>query len=162
MHDRADYLTDEGRAKLEDELQHLRTVRRMEIAERIREAKAEGDVSENAGYEDAKHEQAFVEGRIVELDDLLKRAKRIADDGGNVGRVAVGSRVTVREDGYQPERYLIVGSAEADPSDGRISYQCPLGQALIGHGEGEEVQVKAPNGRVSVRILKIEQGRGGG
>ena len=160
MDERIDYLTDEGRARLEGELHTLRTVRRVEIAERIREAKREGDISENAGYEDAKHEQAFVEGRISELEDLLKRALRIQEGTSNNGSVIIGCRVTLREDGYDPETYLIVGSAEADPSAGRISNQCPLGQALLGHRQGDEVQVKTPGGRVRVVVLRVEQGRG--
>jgi transcription elongation factor GreA len=160
MDERVDYLTDEGRARLEEELHHLRTVRRVEISERIREAKREGDVSENAGYEDAKHEQAFVEGRISELEDLLKRAVRIQEDTSNSGTITLGCRVTLREDGYDAETYSIVGSAEADPSAGRISNQCPLGQAILGHRSGDEVQVKTPGGRVTVRVISVDQGRG--
>lgn len=159
MDEKVDYLTDEGRLRLEEELHILRTVRRVEIAERIREAKREGDVTENAGYEDAKHEQAFVEGRIADLEDLLKRARRIEEESSGNGSIALGSRVTIREDGYEPETYLIVGSAEADPAAGRISNQCPLGQALIGHRQGESVQVKTPAGRVSVTVLRVERGR---
>lgn len=157
MDQRVEYLTDEGRARLQEELDYLRNVRRVEIAERIREAKREGDVSENAGYEDAKHEQAFVEGRIVELEALLKRARRIVDDRANsAGSVQLGRRVTVCEEGQQPETYHIVGSAEADPASGRISNECPLGQALLGRRAGDEIQVKTPGGPVAVRIVSVE------
>jgi transcription elongation factor GreA len=154
MDEKVHYLTDEGRARLEEELHHLRTVRRVEIAESIGDAKREGDVSENAGYEDAKHEQAFVEGRIAELEALLRRAVRI---GGNSGdTVSLGCRVTICEEGLQPETYHIVGSAEADPTAGRISNECPMGQALMGHHPGEQVSFRAPGGTLSIRIVKVE------
>jgi transcription elongation factor GreA len=154
MDEKVNYLTDEGRARLEQELHYLRTVRRVEIAESIGDAKREGDVSENAGYEDAKHEQAFVEGRIAELETLLRRAVRI---GGNSGdTVNLGCRVTICENGGEPETYHIVGSAEADPTAGRISNECPLGQALIGHHPGDLVSFRAPGGMVTVRIVSVE------
>jgi len=154
---KVEYLTDEGRARLEAELEHLRRVRRPEIAERIRLAKQEGDVTDNAGYEDAKHEQSLVEGRIRELEALLERAVRIdpeAEESADV--IRVGSTVTVVEDGAEPETYHIVGSAEADPVGGRISNECPLGRALLGHHEGELVEVQTPSGPLNIRILKVE------
>ncbi|MGI6208463.1 MAG: transcription elongation factor GreA [Anaerolineae bacterium] len=156
MDERVEYLTDDGRKRLEEELHYLRTVRRVEIAERIKEAKREGDVSENAGYEDAKHEQGLVEGRIAHLEDLLKRAVIIDGDGETArDRVTVGCTVTVCEDGYPPETYRIVGSAEADPTDGRISNECPLGQALLGKRVGEKASFETPGGTVTVTILTI-------
>jgi len=157
MDERVQYLTDEGRARLEQELQHLHTVRRPEIAQRIREAKREGDVSDNAGYEDAKHEQSFIEGRISELEALLKRAVRIeGDEASSLDVVTLGCRVTICEDGCDPETYHVVGSVEADPTAGRISNECPLGQALLGRRPGDEVQVKTPGGRMTVRVLRIQ------
>lgn len=157
MDERVQYITDEGRSRLEAELNYLRTVRRPEIAQRIREAKREGDVNENAGYEDAKHEQAFIEGRIGELEALLKVAVRIeGDEASGQETVTLGSRVTICEDGCDPETYHIVGSVEADPIAGRISNECPLGQALLGRRQGDEVQVKTPGGRMTVRVLRIE------
>ncbi len=154
MDPRTDYLTDEGRQRLEAELHQLRTVRRVEIADRIREAKQEGDVSENAGYEDAKHEQGFVEGRIAEIEDLLKRAVRIEEDDSH-DTVTVGSTVVVREGSEPPETYRIVGSAEADPLDGRISNECPLGEALLGKRVGARASFETPAGRTEVTILAI-------
>ncbi len=157
MDEKVDYLTDAGRERLEKELHHLRTVRRVEVAERIREAKAEGDISENAGYEDAKHEQSFVEGRISELEALLQRAVRIQDEAGpSGGTVILGCRVTILENGAEPETYQIVGSVEADPANGLISNQCPLGQALLGRRVGSEATVKTPGGLMTVRILKVD------
>lgn len=155
MDPRTDYLTDEGRERLETELHHLRTVRRVEIADRIREAKQEGDVSENAGYEDAKHEQGFVEGRIAEIEDLLKRAVRIKTDA-NRDRVSVGSTVVVREGREAAETYRIVGSSEADPLNGSISNECPMGMALLGKRVGERANFATPAGRVEVTILSIQ------
>jgi len=154
MDPRTDYLTDEGRQRLEAELHHLRNVRRVEIAERIREAKREGDVSENAGYEDAKHEQGFVEGRISEIEDLLKRAVRIQNDT-NHDTVTVGSTVAISESGGPTETYRIVGSAEADPLSGLISNECPMGMALLGKRVGQKATFETPAGRVEVSILAI-------
>ncbi len=155
MDPRTDYLTDEGRQRLETELHHLRTVRRVEIADRIREAKQEGDVSENAGYEDAKHEQGFVEGRIAEIEDLLKRAVRIKQDA-NHDIVTVGSTVVVQECGEEPETYRIVGSAEADPLAGLISNECPMGMALLGKRCGARASFETPAGPIEVTILAIQ------
>jgi len=152
-----EYLTEDGRRRLEEELHFLRTVRRAEIAQRIREAKREGDVSENAGYEDAKHEQALIEGRIEELERLLKHAVPItAESAEQPGVVTLGCRVTICEEGGEPEVYQIVGSAEADPLAGRISNQCPLGQALLGRHAGEVVVVRTPSGPMRVRVLRVE------
>jgi len=157
MGEKVSYLTAEGRARLEQELHYLHTVRRPEIAARIRDAKREGDVSENAGYEDAKHEQAFIEGRIGELEDVLKHVVIIGDSAASAHEVvALGCHVTICEHGEQPETYHIVGSVEADPTIGRISNECPLGQALLGRRQGDEVQVKTPAGGMKVHIVRIE------
>ena len=148
-------LTPEGFQKLEDELEYLKTVRRPEVAAAIHEAKMDGDVSENAGYEEAKRQQAFLEGRIMTVEAMLKNAVLIKANGPT-DRVAVGSRVTVVEEGWDPESYVIVGSVESDPGNGRISNESPLGKALLGHQVGEKVTYKAPGGQVEMEILSIE------
>ncbi len=148
------YLTREGFEKLQAELDELRNNRRKEIAVRLQEAMEDGELIENAEYEDAKNEQAFVEGRIKDLDLLLATA-RIIDEGENEqGFIQVGTTVTLQEDGYDPETYMIVGPAEADPLLGRISNESPIGRALINHKVGETVKVDAPGGNYSVLIIK--------
>lgn len=149
------YLTQEGYVKLQEELELLRTVRRQEIAERLHEAMEGGELIDNAEYEAAKNEQAFVEGRIKELEILLATA-RVVEEIGPVDSVQVGSRVTIREDGSEEERYTIVGAAEADPSLGKISNESPLGRALMNRKAGETVQVDAPAGSFAVTIVKVE------
>jgi transcription elongation factor GreA len=149
------YLTDEGRKKLADELKHLQTVRRIEVAQRLHEALEGGELIENAEMEAAKNEQAFVEGRILELEDLLSRAKRI-EKGGNDGLVHVGSTVTIKEGRRKPETYTIVGAAEASPKDGLISNESPLGQALLEEKVNSVVEVKTPAGTVKIKIVKIK------
>ncbi len=148
------YLTREGLKKLEDELDHLRTRRRAEVAERLHNAQEDGELIENAEYEDAKNEQAFVEGRILTLETMLSNAV-IIDDHGPEGVVTLGCRVTVKEDGGKPEVYMLVGAAEANPKEGRISNESPLGRALINRRVGDDVKVQAPAGTLSFRIVKI-------
>jgi len=149
------YLTPDGRDKLQSELDYLTSVRRVEVADAIREAKLDGDVSENAGYEEAKRQQAFLEGRIMTLEGMLKSAVLIQPDGAS-DNVVLGSQVTVSEEGFEPESYAIVGSAEANPGDGRISNESPLGKALMGHRVGDRVSFDTPGGPVEVEILAIE------
>lgn len=149
------FLTVEGHHKLTEELNYLRTVRRNEVAQAIREAKMDGDVSENAGYEEAKRQQAFLEGRILTLETMLKSAVLITDNGPS-DTVVLGSRVTVAEEGFPAESYTIVGSAEANPGDGRISNESPLGKALMGHRVGERIEFETPGGSVQMEILDIE------
>ena len=149
------FLTAEGRQKLEEELIFLTSVRRPEVAKAIHEAKMDGDVMENAGYEEAKRAQAFLEGRIQTLEALLKSAVIISSNGPSE-TVILGSRVTVVEAGFEPESYTIVGSAEANPSLGRISNDSPLGRALMSHKVHERVTFDAPGGRVEMEILSIE------
>jgi len=148
------FLTPEGRAKLEAELEQLKTVRRGEVAERIHAAKEEGDIMENSAYDEAKNEQAFVEGRIMTIEQMLKNAVMIVETRAR-DSVGLGSYVTVVErGGDDDEMYQIVGSAEADPTRGRISNESPVGRALLGKRVGDEVQVKIPDG---VRHLKISE-----
>ena len=149
------FLTPEGYQKLEEELALLKNVRRPEVAAAIHEAKMDGDVSENAGYEEAKRQQAFLEGRIITVETMLKNAV-IIEANGQSDTVILGSRVTVVEDGFDPETYTIVGSAEANPGDGRISNESPLGKALIGRREGEMVAFETPGGQVEMKLLSIE------
>jgi transcription elongation factor GreA len=148
------YLTREGFEKLQVELDDLRNNRRKEIAVRLQEAMEDGELIENAEYEDAKNEQAFVEGRIKDLELLLATA-RIIDEGENEqGFIQVGTTVTVQEGENEPETYMIVGPAEADPILGRISNESPIGRALINHKAGDTVKVEAPGGPYTVVIIK--------
>jgi len=149
------FLTPEGYKKLKEELDYLKNVRRPEVAAAIHEAKMDGDVSENAGYEEAKRQQGFLEGRIITIETMLKNAVLIETDGSS-DTVILGSRVTVVEDGFDPETYAIVGSAEANPGDGRISNESPLGKALIGHRVGDLVSFEAPGGTVEMKLISIE------
>jgi len=149
------YLTQEGFEKFEQELVYLRTVKRPEIAEHIRIAREDGDISENAGYDTAKNEQAFLEGRIRTLEVILKNAQIIKSDG-HADRIALGSQVTVQEDGYEPETFQIVGSTEANPSEGCISNESPLGQPLLGRCAHDVVEVNTPGGVSIFTILEIE------
>ncbi|RMF39094.1 MAG: transcription elongation factor GreA [Chloroflexi bacterium] len=151
------FLTPEGYKKLEEELEYLRTVRRQQVAKRLHSAMDEGDLLENAELEDARNEQAFVEGRILELESILKHAV-VVEEQGPRDRVGLGSRVTVVEVGREdePETYTVVGSAEADPIAGRISNESPLGRVLMGKKVGDEVRVNAPDGVLTFRIVAIE------
>ena len=149
------FLTREGYQKLQDELEKLRTEKRQEVADRLREAADGEDLIENAEYEAAKNEQAFVEGRIKELEILLATAK-IIEEKDSAGAVQVGSSVVISEVGSRSkETYTIVGAAEADPSEGRISNESPLGRALLTHKAGETVVVDAPEGAYSVKIIEV-------
>lgn len=148
------YLTHEGYERLQQELEHLRTVKRIEVAERLREALEDGELIENAELEAAKNEQSFVEGRIKELEMLLSNA-RLIDQNNHSDIIQVGSKVKVQEDGYDPESYVIVGAAEADPRLGRISNESPLGKALLNHKAGDTVKVEAPGGEFEIEILSI-------
>lgn len=151
------FLTREGYTKLQEELEYLRTKKREEIANRLHEAMEGGELIENAEYEIAKNEQAFVEGRIKELEVLLATA-RVIDEGSHVstGSVQVGSTVTIQEESLEPESYTIVGAAEANPVQGKISNESPLGKALLNRKAGERVQVEAPGGSFAVTVLKVE------
>lgn len=149
------FLTKEGYQKLQEELEYLRTVKRKEVADRLHEALEGGELIENAEYEAAKNEQAFVEGRIQELEVLLASA-RIIEEGGDKNTVQLGSRVTIQEEGFEPETYVIVGAAEANPREGRISNESPIGKAILNHRVGDVVTVDAPAGTYKVKILKIE------
>lgn len=157
MSNQTEYLTPEGFRDIENKLKYLRDVRRAEVAERLRLAMEEGgDLSENAEYEDAKNEQAFVEGDILRLETILSSAQ-IIENSGKRDHVSVGARVTVQEKGTSDkEVYHLVGSAEANPADGRISVESPMGKALLGAKVGDQVNVQAPAGDIVFVIKKIE------
>lgn len=151
------YLTPEGSVTLEKRLAYLKDERRKEIAERLRQAMEEGgDLSENAEYEDAKNDQAFLEGEILQLETILANAI-IIEGTGKSDMVRIGSRVTVQETGSKSsEQYMIVGSAEASPKDGKISSDSPMGRALLGQKNKAKITVKAPDGDIEFTIKKIE------
>ncbi len=149
------YLTSKGLKKLKEELEFLRTVKRQEVARRLHEAMEDGELIENAEYEAAKNEQAFVEGRILELDRLIAQAK-VIEHGKSKDRVQIGSTVTVKEERKKPEVFTIVGAAEANPKEGLISNESPLGRALLDHKVGDEVEVQAPAGTLQFHIVKIK------
>ena len=151
------YLTQAGYDKLQAELDHLRSVRRQEVADRLHEAMADGDagIDNDAEVDAAKNEQAFVEGRIREVELILSSA-RIIDEDRVLDTVEVGAKVVIQENGTDPEKYTIVGAAEANPGNGYISNESPLGKALMGHQAGDKVTVKAPNGEFTVTLVKVE------
>lgn len=155
MSNRPVYLTPEGQAALEEELNYLKTVRRQEVANRLHEALGEGELIENAELEDARREQSFVEGRILTLEEQLRNAI-IIETNKSDGVVGVGNHVTVQEHGVdEPEEYHVVGSAEADPARGKISNESPLGQALLGKRIGDKAVVQAPDGDIVFDILAV-------
>ncbi|OWZ83292.1 transcription elongation factor GreA [Natranaerobius trueperi] len=148
-------LTQEGYEKLEHELEHLRTVKRKEVAERIKTAISFGDISENSEYDDAKNEQAFVEGRIATLEKMLRNAKIVEDTDNQV--VSVGNKVVLKDLEFDEEvEYTIVGSAESDPAEFKISNESPVGEAIIGRKAGEVVDVKVPAGTIEYEIMDIK------
>lgn len=151
------YLTPEGKAQAEQELNELVNVRRPALAERLHFAIKQGDLSENADYQAAKEEQAFLEGRVLHLQQILRNAQLINTDQANGdGQIRLGSVVTVVEEGYDDaETYYLVGRTEADPSKGRISHASPLGRALLDHVAGDSVSIAAPRGQVTFRIVKV-------
>ncbi len=153
MNNKPGYLTHDGLEKLRAELEQLVNVRRAEVAARIHDAKEHGDLAENAEYEDAKNEQAFVEGRIQTLESLIRNAVLI-DEHHSSDHVQIGSTVMVDSpDGK--ETFHIVGSAEADPGAGRISNESPVGRALLGHRKGDKVVVHVPSGDFTYTIVRI-------
>lgn len=153
MQDQNTFITEEGLIKLEKELSYLKTDKRKEIAERIREAKELGDLSENAEYTETKEEQAFVEGKIIELEHVLKNSQVIKSDKKS-GIVRVGSKIKLESENKKFE-YVIVGSNEADPSNGKISNESPMGKAFLEKKVGDLVEVDAPQGKIKFTITAI-------
>ncbi len=155
-HEKETILTESGLRKLEEELEYLKVTKRKEIAERIKQAKAFGDLFENAEYDDAKNEQAFVEGRILQIEQMLRNARVIDHSAISADAVTVGSTVRLKDVAAGDElTYTIVGSAEADPLSDRISNESPVGQALLGRRRGETVTVRVPAGTLKYTILEI-------
>lgn len=151
-------LTPEGLKKLEEELEYLRGEKRREIADKIKQSLAFGDISENSEYDTAKDEQARVEGRIVQIENMLKNAKLIDEDEIDIRTVNLGSKVVVVDiETNERIEYLIVGSAEADPSKGKISNQSPVGKALIGRKKNNVIEVQVPGGITKLKIVEISK-----
>ncbi|NGZ78156.1 transcription elongation factor GreA [Saccharibacillus alkalitolerans] len=158
MSDKEVILTQDGLKKLEDELENLKSVKRREVAERIKVAIGYGDISENSEYEDAKNEQAFIEGRIITLEKMLRNARIINADEIGTDVVSVGSTVQVKDLEFGDEmEYTIVGSAESNPLENRISNESPVGMALIGKAKGSTVDVNVPAGVLQYQILDIKK-----
>ena len=155
MPQKGSYLTKEGLTKLEAELEHLRSVKRVGVADRIQKAKELGGTVDNAEYDDSKNEQAFVEGRILTLERIIDSAILIGDEATHSDKVNLGAHVTVLNQSKAEEEYTIVGSAEADPGQGRISNESPVGKALLNKKVGEEVNVDTPAGTVTFTISSI-------
>jgi transcription elongation factor GreA len=163
LNDKEIILTAEGLQKLQEELDELKTVHRKEVNDRIRQAKEYGDLSENAEYEDAKQEQAFIEGRILKLEGMIRNSKILDESEYATDEVHIGATVNVKDlKNNESYEFHIVGSAEADPSAKRISNESPLGRALIGHKKGETVDVSTPRGVVKYKIDGIRNGNGNG
>lgn len=151
-------LTVDGLAKLESELEELKTIKRKEVAEKIKVALSFGDLSENSEYDEAKNEQAMVEARIVQIEAMLKNVKVLDDDELNTETVNVGSKVKIKDIEYDEIlEYHLVGSTEADPAKGKISDESPVGKALIGHRIGDTVEVEAPAGILNFEIVEISR-----
>ena len=150
------YLTAEGAAKLATELKDLKGSQREAIARRLRDAIQMGDLSENADYHKAKEDQAFLEGRIQELEFLFNNAIVVEQTNEPKDIVSVGTHVTVQEEGFDPETYHMVGAKEADPRAGKISHESPIGMALMDHRVGDVIDVETPGGKIRLKILKID------
>ena len=147
-----------GLKALEDELEELKTVRRKDVAEKIKVARGFGDLSENSEYDEAKNEQAFIESRIAQLEAMLKNARVIDNDELNLDTVSVGTHVKIEDEDGEVEEYDITGSTEADPLNGKISDESPVGAALMGHKVGQTVTVSLPNGgTIDFKILEISR-----
>lgn len=150
-------LSPEGLAKLQEELDYLRNVKRKEVAERLKEARSLGDLSENSEYDDARNEQAFVEGRIITLENTLRNAKVIEDEGNATGVARLGSHVKLKDLEYGDIlEYTLVGSVEADPSKAKISNESPVGRAILGKKKGTVVEVEAPVGHIKYEIIDVQ------
>ncbi|MDX6554697.1 MAG: transcription elongation factor GreA [Miltoncostaeaceae bacterium] len=161
--DREVILTEEGYSKLTEEIEYLSTTKRLEVAERIKEAREFGDISENSEYDDAKNEQAQLEHRIQSLEQKLRNARVIDTEHVSTETVSIGARVTLREAGGGKVReYSIVGSAEADPRNQRLSNESPVGRALLGRRKGDKVTIPAPRGALQYEIVSIKAGEGSG
>ena len=154
--DKKNILTYQGLQKLEDELQNLKVVRRKEVAQKIKEAREQGDLSENAEYDAAKDEQRDIEARIEQIEKILKNAEVVVEEEVDLDKINIGCQVKILDMEFDEElEYKIVGSTEADPDEGRLSDESPLGKSLMGKAEGEMIDVDAPAGVIQYKILKI-------
>lgn len=152
-------LTSEGLVKLEQELELLKGAKRREVAGRIKQAIEFGDISENSEYEDAKNEQAFIEGRIITLEKMLRNAKVIEPVENDTNTVYIGAKILLKDMEYGDEfEYTVVGSAEADPMNNKISFESPVGRAILGKNKGETVEVTVPAGKLKYKIIEVMQG----
>lgn len=150
------YLTQEGLTRLKNELERLKGPEREAIAKRLRAAIDQGDLSENADYTSAKEDQSFLEGKIQEIESLLSNVIIIDHVKRNLNEVGIGDHITIQEGSFPPEKYHLVGPKEADPGNGRISLESPIGKALLGRKVGEEVMADTPGGSVRFKIISIE------
>jgi transcription elongation factor GreA len=150
------YLTAEGEERLRKELENLKGPERQALSERLRAAIQQGDLSENADYIAAKEAQGFLEGRIQELEQILSNVVIIDELEQNLEEIGIGDRITIQEDDFPAETYLMVGPKEANPAEGRISHESPIGHALLSHKVGDIVTVETPNGEIKLKVLKIE------
>lgn len=158
MSEKETILTQEGLHKLEQELEYLKSEKRREVAERIKVAIGYGDISENSEYEDAKNEQAFVEGRIATLEKMLRNARIINEDEVDYTKVSVGAKVELLDIEFNEKvEYTIVGTAESDPNNQKISNESPVGRALLGKPKGSVVDVQVPDGTIRFQILDIHK-----
>jgi len=158
MNDKEIILTQDGLKKLEEELETLKSVKRREVAERIKVAIGYGDISENSEYEDAKNEQAFIEGRIITLEKMLRNARIINNDEVDIDTVSIGATVIVEDLEFKDQmEYTIVGTAEADPLQNKISNESPVGRAILGKEKGTVVDVNVPAGVIKYKILDIKK-----
>lgn len=163
MTEKETVVTEDGLRKLEGELEELKTVHRKEVNDRIRQAKEFGDISENAEYEDAKQEQAFIEGRIMKLEAMIRNAKIIHEGEGGADEVHLGSTVKLKNLNTGSENeYTIVGSAESDPPNAKISNESPIGKAVVGAKPGQTVTATAPSGEIQLKVISIRANRRGG
>ena len=147
------YLTPEGEAKLQAELQELKGTKREELSQRLRSAIQMGDLSENADYHKAKEDQGFLEGRIQEIEAILRNSV-IIEKTQSTGVITIGSHVTIQEEGFDPETYHLVGPTEADPRKGRISHESPIGKAIMDKKVGDTAEADAPGGKIKFKIMK--------
>jgi transcription elongation factor GreA len=158
MNEKEVILTQEGLKKLEEELEHLKSVKRREVAERIKVAIGYGDISENSEYEDAKNEQAFIEGRIITLEKMLRNARIINNEEVDTDTVSIGSFVTLKDLEFgDTVQYTIVGTAESDPFQNKISNESPVGKAILGKQKGAIVDVNVPAGVIQYQIIDIQK-----
>ncbi|MBB5335004.1 transcription elongation factor GreA [Pectinatus brassicae] len=157
MAEKRSMLTEEGLKKLEKQLENLKSVRRIEVAQRIKQAIDFGDISENSEYDDAKNEQAFIEGEILRLEKILRESDVIDTKSDGSGVVRLGNTVIIRDMEFEEdEKYTLVGSAEADVTDGKISNESPVGAAIMGHKAGDLVSIKVPAGVVKYKIIEVK------